>query len=419
MPEPDGFREMNGATLPASGVARDYSRLTRTLYTRESVERLTTLVVGAGALGNEVIKNLALIGVGHVVILDRDHIEASNLTRSVLFCTAGIASHLANRTPKAVVAAERVRELNPDVQATPHVGEVADCGLGIVRRSDVVFSCLDNEMARLELSWACARLGRPLVDGGLGRTNSSSGMVSLFPGSDGPCYACRKAPARRRQLLQELQGREDPCWLRERAQAEADVVSTTPVMASVIGALQVEVGLRHVLSPADPTRGEARRVTLHPGFSAETSSFERSPACPLHEAASVITVVRERPERTSTDWTPAALLDEYPGGAVLLLDWPVTARAACRACGAVFEPWVRRARFRAATCPTCRGSDLAEQEVVTAIDPSSPWATRTFSALGLPRAHIWEIASLAEAAAPRHHVELTGDLAPRAAAGAQ
>ena len=42
------------------------------------------LVVGAGALGNEIIKNLALLGVGNVIIVDMDRIELSNLSRSVL-----------------------------------------------------------------------------------------------------------------------------------------------------------------------------------------------------------------------------------------------------------------------------------------------------------------------------------------------
>src|SRR3954466_10250407 len=47
--------------------------------------RTRVLVIGAGALGNEVIKNLALLGIGHVVIADMDRIELSNLSRSALF----------------------------------------------------------------------------------------------------------------------------------------------------------------------------------------------------------------------------------------------------------------------------------------------------------------------------------------------
>jgi glutamyl-tRNA reductase len=54
-------------------------------WQQESLKQATVLVGGAGALGNEVIKNLALLGIGRLIILDRDTIEVSNLSRTVLF----------------------------------------------------------------------------------------------------------------------------------------------------------------------------------------------------------------------------------------------------------------------------------------------------------------------------------------------
>ena len=132
------------------------------------------------------LKSLALVGVGRILVVDWDRVERSNLTRSVLYCAPDIEQHLAAGTPKAVLAAQRVAELNPDVSARAVVGEVADLGLGVLRRADVVFGCLDNEMARVELGWACVRADRVLVDGGLGNLNPSSGMVLVFPGRHGP-----------------------------------------------------------------------------------------------------------------------------------------------------------------------------------------------------------------------------------------
>src|SRR5262245_16638488 len=129
--------------------ARDYSRLESTVFRRERLRSTSALVVGAGALGNEVVKNLALLGVGQVTIVDHDTVEASNLTRSILFCGTDIAEHLRKKTPKSELLALRAREINPDVDARAVVGEVADVGLGTLRRADVVFSCVDNEMARL------------------------------------------------------------------------------------------------------------------------------------------------------------------------------------------------------------------------------------------------------------------------------
>src|ERR1700710_2812493 len=79
-----------------------YSRLRLIPWWRQ--ERLAAakvLVVGAGALGNEVIKNLALLGIGTTYLIDLDDVEPSNLSRSVLFRQAD------GGRPKAVVAAER------------------------------------------------------------------------------------------------------------------------------------------------------------------------------------------------------------------------------------------------------------------------------------------------------------------------
>ena len=396
---------------------RDYSRLQGTLFSHERVAGLHALVVGAGALGNEVIKNLALMGVGRLSILDRDRIEPSNLTRSILFCTADIDQHLARGSAKADVAAARAREINPDVAVTAHVGEVGDFGSGAIRRVDVVFACLDNEMARLELSWICSRLDRPLVDGGLGLINPSSGMVSLFPGVSGPCYACRRSAEGRRALLVDLQGRADPCGVKERAQREAGIVATTPVLASMIGALQVETGLRFVAgdrAAAQETEGVSYRLTLHPKIALESIRFERSPNCPLHQPESAVRVVNEHPERRSAEWTVTELLAEVsPDPAFLHFDWPITARAGCRTCGREWEPMLRRARFRRERCSACASDDVVEREVLTGLDAQSPWSRRPLAALGLPSGHVHEVVLGSDADAPRRHVEVTGDLLPQ------
>src|SRR5689334_23641539 len=79
-------------------------------WRQEKLAAAKILVVGAGALGNEVLKNLALLGAGHLFVIDFDTIEATNLTRSVLF-RAGDAGK-----SKAERAAAAVRALNPDVR---------------------------------------------------------------------------------------------------------------------------------------------------------------------------------------------------------------------------------------------------------------------------------------------------------------
>src|SRR5262244_614861 len=97
--------------------SRDYSRLDSTIYNRARLSGLNVMVVGAGALGNEVIKNLSLLGLGTIYIVDRDVIESSNLTRSVLFCVPDIRQIISNHTAKARFAASRVADINPEVRA--------------------------------------------------------------------------------------------------------------------------------------------------------------------------------------------------------------------------------------------------------------------------------------------------------------
>lgn len=367
------------------------------------------LVVGAGALGNEVIKNLALLGVGRLTIVDRDCVEASNLTRSILFCTPSIDLHLERRTPKAELAALRVREINPDIEVSFCVSELADVGLGRIRRADLVFSCVDNEMARLETAWACTRLNKPLADGGLGIINYSSGLVSIFPGSEGPCYACRKGPKERGRLLSELHGREDPCWLKEEQLGAVGVVATTPLMASVVGAIQVELGLRAYWGGALGKRGEALRISLAPQSRLDRFAFERSPHCPLHEPLSLIGEVVELAMRSDRQ-TPRDLFEAFERAEYLCLDWPVTNAAKCLACGHEWSPRVRRSRFRGQSCPDCGSQDLAETLVLDGIARESEWAGVTFAELGLPPAHIHELALGRDPGAERVHVEISGDL---------
>jgi molybdopterin/thiamine biosynthesis adenylyltransferase len=73
------------------------------------IRKARTLVIGAGALGNELCKNLAMMGLRLIVVLDRDVVEAANLSRSIFFreCDHGL--------PKPEVILRRLREVNSDV----------------------------------------------------------------------------------------------------------------------------------------------------------------------------------------------------------------------------------------------------------------------------------------------------------------
>ena len=115
-----------------------YSRLRLiSWWDQERLSNAVIMVVGAGAIGNELIKNLALLGVGKILIYDMDIIENTNLTRSVLYRTKDVGRY------KADVAAERAREMNSDVRAKAFIANVIDdVGLGVFRRVDVVLGVM-------------------------------------------------------------------------------------------------------------------------------------------------------------------------------------------------------------------------------------------------------------------------------------
>ncbi|MBM4001979.1 MAG: ThiF family adenylyltransferase [Planctomycetes bacterium] len=198
------------------------------------------MVVGAGALGNEVLKNLALVGVGTVIVVDCDLIETSNLTRSVLFRRRDCGR------AKAIVAAEAVADLNPDVRAIPIVGNVITAvGLGLFRAMDVVVGCLDNREARLWVNRACWRVGRPWVDGGI---QEISGVVKVFVPEQGPCYECAMTENDYRLINLRYS-----CPLLPREEILAGKVPTAPTIASVIAGWQAQEALKILHGmPVDP-----------------------------------------------------------------------------------------------------------------------------------------------------------------------
>ena len=209
-----------------------YSRLRLIPWWRqEKLAAAKVLVVGAGALGNEVLKNLALVGVGTTYVIDRDAIETSNLSRSVLFRASD------GGRPKAQVAAERAREINPEVAFHWLKGDVInDLGLGLFADVDVVIGCLDNREARLWVNRQCWKVGTPWVDSGI---QEIQGVVKVFVPPDSACYECAMT-ARDYQLLNLRYS----CPLLSREQILEGKVPTAPTIASMMGALEVQEALK-------------------------------------------------------------------------------------------------------------------------------------------------------------------------------
>jgi adenylyltransferase/sulfurtransferase len=335
--------------------------------------RSKVLVVGAGALGNEVVKNLALLGMGHVAIADMDRVELSNLSRSVLFRARDEGEF------KAGCAARAAREIFPDIHVTALVGNIlADVGLGWFRWADVVIGALDNREARVFVNSACARVGRAWIDGGI---EVLHGVARGFAPPQTACYECTMS-----QVDWDLLNQRRSCSLLARRALAQRGTPTTPTTASVIGAIQVQetVKLLH-----------GRSALLGRGFvfdGAEHSSYATrypiSPDCPWHEPPAPI---ESRPQfssstRLATIWQEA--VSSLGTVDALDLSRELVAHLECPACGArhpVFQPAekIREDQLRCAHC----GAE-AIPSFVHSLAGQSDWLEKTAGELGLPA---WDI----------------------------
>jgi molybdopterin/thiamine biosynthesis adenylyltransferase len=244
------------------------------------------LVVGAGALGNEIAKNLALVGVGHLTIIDLDEIERSNLSRCVLFRPSD------QGRSKAEVAAERVRDLNPEIEVEPIHGSVMALGLGTVAGFDLVVAGLDNREARLWVNRACRKLGIRWIDGAI---EGLRGVARVF-GPDGPCYECTLS-----EVDRQILSRRKSCALLSPEEVELGKVPTTATTSSVIAGLQCQEAIR-LLHRSDAALADGAGI-MFVGDTLETYpvSYSEDPYCPSHDRYAALEPVRVEAGTTLAD----------------------------------------------------------------------------------------------------------------------
>lgn len=155
-------------------------------WDQEIIKDSTVFMIGAGALGCEIAKNLALIGIGKIIIVDVDTIETSNLSRQMLFRPGD------EGRGKAEVAAERLKQMNPYMKVEFYNQLLQEIPMKVYEESDIVIGGLDNIKARLDLNSICLRLKKPLIDSG---TLGFEGHVQVVTQGiedfdDTPCLRC-------------------------------------------------------------------------------------------------------------------------------------------------------------------------------------------------------------------------------------
>lgn len=360
-------------------------------WEREKVENAKVMIVGAGALGNEVIKNLVLMGIGNIFVVDFDTIELANLSRSVLFRESDTGRK------KAEVAAARAKEINPNVHVQYVHGDVTSAiGLGIFRRMDVIFGCLDNREARLAVNRFSYWINKPWVDGAI---QEFLGLARVFVPGEGACFECSLTEQARRDLSIRYS-----CPLLARENILLGKVPTTPTIASIIASIQSQEALKLIHNkPVKPGS-----VIHFNGMTNEVHTTAYTPVedCESHWTYGEITELPLRADSTTlSDLLQVAHSDLGPD-AVIELDQELILALSCSTCGTreeILQP-ISVVGFNRAHCPTC--GILREIEMTHTITGDEPFLSRTLASVGVPVLHILRAYNVSE----YRFYELTADL---------
>lgn len=151
---------------------------------QEKVSASHALIIGAGGLGCPAALYLASAGVGHITLLDHDHVDVTNLQRQI--------AHTEDRVGQLKVESLKTAlwQINPEVKVTAF-GQKADVSLlqSLVPSVDIVLDCTDNFDTRHAINLACVTYAKPLVSGSALRFD---GQLAVYDTrhATAPCYAC-------------------------------------------------------------------------------------------------------------------------------------------------------------------------------------------------------------------------------------
>ena len=264
-------------------------------FSQQALQASRFAVVGAGAIGNEVVKNLCLLGVGRIDLYDLDTVELHNLTRSVLLREADVGAG------KAQSVARRAAELDPAVVVKAIPGDVwQTLDFGALREYCCVIGALDNFEARMRLNLLCWIAGVDWINAAIdsryvtvesfpfAATTATTAIAATAPAAPGAsagdsssndgrpaCYECGLPSSVYRQIAERYS-----CGGLQRAAARQRIVPTTTITASLAGAQAVNRALRSV-APGGPPGQAAQRWLLDTSSGlASVARLVPSPACP-------------------------------------------------------------------------------------------------------------------------------------------
>ncbi|MEQ9379798.1 MAG: ThiF family adenylyltransferase [Pirellulales bacterium] len=342
-------------------------------WDQDRLKQARVLVIGAGALGNELLKNLALLGVGNVFVADLDVVENSNLSRSVLFREADCGRG------KAEVAANAAREIYPEMRLQPFQGNIVyDLGLGVYRWADVILGGLDNREARVAINLSAARVGKPWIDGAIERLD---GVARVFDPATGPCYECTMS-ATDWKMLESRRS----CALLSRDEMEQGKVPTTPTTSSVIAGIQAQEAVK-MLHGMESLSGQGF-VFDGQSHNSYVVTYSRLEDCPAHDDYEPIEVLDARVGETTVGQFLARVQRELGPTAVIEFNHDLLGSLTCPRCN-ITEPLLSslgRVTEKQGRCPKC--GEPRTPNVYHTIGADSSLLERSLGELGVPA---WDI----------------------------
>ncbi len=343
-------------------------------WDQERLARSSVMVVGMGALGNEVAKNLAQIGVGNLFLVDFDFVEPSNLARSVLFRDDD------KGRKKVEAAAQRLKEINPGIKIHAFHGDVSlDLGLGVFRRMNVVIGCLDNREARLSVNRACWKVGIPWIDGGI---QELSGTVKVFMPPDSACYECTMSPKD-----YELLNVRYSCPLLKRDDIIMGKIPTIATISSVIGGIQAQEAVKLIHDIGDSAGKCITYVGLTNYF--DVVRFQRNKNCLSHDSlGDIIELEHGADTLTGSDLISIAKEFSKCEDCAIELDREIVTGMECKSCGFRDESiyLLGKLTTRKGSCPAC--GSLLELGMTHIIKEGEPLSNITLRKVGVPELHI-------------------------------
>lgn len=343
-------------------------------WNQELLRNSTVMVVGAGAIGNELIKNLALLGVGKIVIVDMDKIEQTNLTRSILYRMKDVGKY------KSQAAAEAAMEINPDVKAIClNQNIVTDIGLGVFRSMDIVLGGLDNREARLAINQSCYKVNKPWIDGAIEVLN---GFARVFV-PPGPCYECTMT-----ETDWKLINKRKSCALLTHDEMLEGKTPTTPTSSSIIAGVQVQEMLKILHNDRNlPTlagKGYVFNGLTHDSFVVE---YQLKDDCMSHDLYDNIKEMDWSAREVSVKDVLNQAEKDLGDGAIIEFDRDIATTATC-VCGHTKEIFntVNRLRGKDIVCEKCGKS--MQFETIHTINGEEDFLDKKLYEIGIPLYHI-------------------------------